>query len=72
MDEYEGGVAGPDDVVGRLGVSMPAGRKLALDARSDKAGFGDDRRAELRRSFIRLSRSKPSNWTRSSRAHSSP
>ena len=61
MEEYEGGVAGPQDVVGRLGVSMTADRRLALDARSGRAGFGEARRDEDRSSFILLSRKRPSN-----------
>lgn len=68
--EYEGGVAGPLEVAGLLSVMDIGARKLALDARCERLGEGC--RLFERRSFMRLSRRSPSNFTRRSYAHSSP
>lgn len=67
IDEYEGGVACPCDVDGRPPASKAdVLRRLALDARSARPVLGDACLDEDRRSFIRLSRNRPSNRTRRS------
>lgn len=59
IEEYEGGVVGPLELVGRPGLRGEEPRRLGFDACSLK--LGEACREAERRSCMRLSRNKPSN-----------
>lgn len=77
MHAYEGGVDGvpPCEVAGLPSWNEAWAARLALDARSVKPGDscrGEWLLVQERKSFMRLSLSRPSNLRRRSCAHSSP